>query len=47
MNKRDAMNQIRQFGGRLDRFRQSVTSSGDAGRNAPKRGKPAPKTELA
>ena len=43
MNKRDAMNQIRQFGGRLDRFRQSVTSSGDAGRNAPKRGKPAPK----
>ena len=43
MNKRDAINQIRQFGGRLDRLRKSVTSSGDGGRNAPKRGKPAPK----
>ncbi|MGL5241074.1 MAG: permease-like cell division protein FtsX [Kluyvera ascorbata] len=43
MNKRDAINQIRQFGGRLDRFRQSVTSGGDGGRNAPKRSKPAPK----
>ena len=43
MNKREAMNQIRQFGGRLDRFRKSVTASGDAGRNTPKRGKPAPK----
>ena len=43
MNKRDAINQIRQFGGRLDRFRKSVTASGDAGRNTPKRGKPAPK----
>ncbi|MGU9866114.1 MULTISPECIES: permease-like cell division protein FtsX [Kluyvera] len=43
MNKRDAINQIRQFGGRLDRLRKSVSSSGDGGRNAPKRGKPAPK----
>ena len=43
MNKRDAINQIRQFGGRLDRFRQSVTSGGDGGRNTPKRSKPAPK----
>ncbi|MFA7861526.1 hypothetical protein ACEOCV_22560, partial [Escherichia coli] len=24
MNKRDAINHIRQFGGRLDRFRKSV-----------------------
>ena len=43
MNKRDAINQIRQFGGRLDRLRKSVSSSGDGGRNAPKRNKPAPK----
>ncbi|MFU0870283.1 permease-like cell division protein FtsX [Kluyvera sichuanensis] len=43
MNKRDAINQIRQFGGRLDRLRKSVSSSGDGGRNTPKRGKPAPK----
>lgn len=37
MNKRDAINHIRQFGGRLDRFRKSVGGSGDGGRNAPKR----------
>ena len=42
MNKRDAINQIRQFGGRLDRIRQSVGKGGD-NRNAPKRPKPAPK----
>lgn len=42
MNKRDAINQIRQFGGRLDRIRQSVGKGGD-NRNAPKRQKPAPK----
>ncbi|STM18076.1 cell division protein FtsX [Escherichia coli] len=36
MNKRDAINHIRQFGGRLDRFRKSVGGSGDGGRNAPK-----------
>lgn len=35
MNKRDAINHIRQFGGRLDRFRKSVGGSGDGGRNAP------------
>ena len=29
MNKRDAINHIRQFGGRLDRFRKSVGGSGD------------------
>ena len=40
MNKRDAINQIRQFGGRLDRIRQSVGKGGD-NRNAPKRPKPA------
>lgn len=39
MNKRDAINHIRQFGGRLDRFRKSVGGSGDGGRNAPKRAK--------
>ena len=43
MNKRDAINQIKQFGGRLDRFRRSGGSSGDGGRNAPKRAKPSPK----
>jgi cell division transport system permease protein len=43
VNKRDAINQIRQFGGRLDRLRKSVTPAGDGGRNAPKRGKPVPK----
>ena len=42
MNKRDAINQIRQFGGRLDRIRQSVGKGGD-NRNAPKRPKPATK----
>ena len=42
MNKRDAINHIRQFGGRLDRFRKSVGGSGDGGRNAPKREKSSP-----
>ncbi len=42
MNKRDAINHIRQFGGRLDRFRKSVGGSGDGGRNAPKRAIGAP-----
>ncbi len=42
MNKREAMNHIRQFGGRLDRIRQSV-GKGGGGRNAPKRPKAAPK----
>ena len=43
MTKRDAINHIRQFGGRLDRFRKSVGGSGDGGRNAPKRAKSSPK----
>ena len=43
MNKREAMNHIRQFGGRLDRIRQSVGKGGGDGRNAPKRPKAAPK----
>lgn len=47
MNKRDAINHIRQFGGRLDRFRKSVGGSGDGGRNAPKRAKSSPKPVIA
>ncbi len=43
MNKRDAINHIRQFGGRLDRFRKSVGGSGDGGRNAPNVLKSSPK----
>lgn len=43
MNRRDAINQIKQFGGRLDRFRKSGGAPGDGGRNAPKRAKAAPK----
>ncbi|TAT65157.1 cell division protein FtsX, partial [Enterobacter cloacae] len=42
MNKRDAMNQIRQFGNRFDRFRKPQ-GGGDGNRNAPKRAKAAPK----
>lgn len=42
MNKRDAMNQIRQFGNRFDRFRKPQ-GGGDGNRNAPKRQKAAPK----
>ncbi len=34
MNRRDAINQIRQFGGRLDRLRKSRGGTG-GGRNAP------------
>ena len=33
MNRRDAINQIKQFGGRLDRFRKSGGAPGDGGRN--------------
>ncbi len=47
MNKRDAINHIRQFGGRLDRFLKSVGGSGDGGRNAPKRAKSSPKPVIA
>ncbi|MIP73380.1 cell division protein FtsX, partial [Salmonella enterica subsp. enterica] len=42
MNRRDAINQIRQFGGRLDRLRKSRSGTG-GGRNAPGRQKPTPK----
>ncbi len=42
MNRRDAINQIRQFGGRLDRLRKSRGGTG-GGRNAPGRQKPTPK----
>jgi len=42
VNKRDAMNQIRQFGNRFDRFRKPQ-GGGDGNRNAPKRAKAAPK----
>lgn len=42
MNKRDAINQIRQFGNRFDRLRNSG-GGGHNGGNAPKRAKPAPK----
>ena len=42
MNKRDAMNQIRQFSNRFDRFRKPQ-GGGDGNRNAPKRAKAAPK----
>lgn len=42
MNKRDAINQIRQFGNRFDRFRKPQ-GGGDGNRNAPKRQKAAPK----
>jgi len=43
VNKREALNQIRQFGGRLDRLRKSAGVGGGDGRNAPKRPKAAPK----
>lgn len=41
MNKRDAVNQIRQFGSKFDRLR-NATGGGNGGRNAPKRSKAAP-----
>ena len=41
MNKRDAVNQIRQFGSKFDRLR-NATGGGNGGRNAPKRPKAAP-----
>ncbi|POP45356.1 cell division protein FtsX [Superficieibacter electus] len=44
MNKRDAVNHIRQFGNRFDRFRKPGGGSADGNRGAPKRNKPAPKT---
>lgn len=39
MNKRDALNHIRQFSSRLDRFRKSAAGSGEGNRNTPRRGK--------
>ncbi|APG20337.1 cell division protein FtsX [Kosakonia radicincitans] len=39
MNKRDALNHIRQFGSRLDRFRKSAAGSGEGNRTTPRRGK--------
>lgn len=42
MNKRDAMNQIRQFSNRFDRFRKPQ-GGGDGNRHAPKRAKATPK----
>ncbi|MCL6742965.1 permease-like cell division protein FtsX [Kosakonia sp. R1.Fl] len=39
MNKRDALNHIRQFGSKLDRFRKSSASSSEGNRNASRRGK--------
>ena len=41
VNKRDAMNQIHQFGSKFDRLRNAAGGSG-GGRNAPKRPKAAP-----
>ncbi|MRS17174.1 cell division protein FtsX [Enterobacteriaceae bacterium RIT691] len=43
MNKREAMNQIRQFGSRFDRLRNSASGGGNGGGNSPKRQKGAPK----
>lgn len=43
VNKRDAMNQIRQFGSKFDRLRNAA-GGGGGGRNAPKRPKAAPNT---
>lgn len=40
MNKREAMNHIKQFGSRFDRMRNAV--GGDGNRNAPKRGNKPP-----
>ncbi|TNL05999.1 cell division protein FtsX [Kosakonia cowanii] len=43
MNKRDAINHIRQFGSKLDRFRKSASSAGEGSRSAPRRSKQAPR----
>lgn len=43
MNRRDAMNHIRQFGNRFDRLRNAGGNGGNSGGNAPKRQKAAPK----
>lgn len=41
MNKRDAINHIRRFGSKLDRFRKSSSAAGEGSRSAPRRSKPA------
>lgn len=43
MNKREAMNHIRQFGNRFDRLRNSASGGGNNGGNVPKRAKSSPK----
>ena len=42
VNKREAMNHIRRFGNRFDRFRNAGGAGGSGGRNASKRPKAAP-----
>lgn len=39
VNKREAMNHIRRFGNRFDRFRNAGGAGGSGGRNASKRPK--------
>jgi cell division transport system permease protein len=43
VNKRDAINHIRQFGNRFDRLRNSARGGGNNGGNVPKRAKSSPK----
>ncbi|MBB1202082.1 cell division protein FtsX [Enterobacteriaceae bacterium 89] len=43
MNKREAMNHIRQFGNRFDRLRNAASGGGNSGNQPPKRAKAAPK----
>lgn len=43
MNKREAMNHIRQFGSRFDRLRNTTGGGGSSGGNSPKRAKATPK----
>ena len=42
VNKREAMNHIRRFGNRFDRFRNAGGAGGSGGRNTSKRPKAAP-----
>jgi cell division protein FtsX len=43
VNKREAMNHIRQFGNRFDRLRNAASGGGNSGNQSPKRAKAAPK----
>lgn len=45
VNKRQAMNHIRQFGSRLDRLRKSASGAANGGGNAPRRNKTAPRPD--